>query len=556
MFGSDIVTCTDGQATTLGYFDLSLAPDLLNYSYTTIAFVALFVGSYIFVQNRSSVLHKVLFLQTLTFALFIISEIIQWIVIPAGIVHFAYSISLLLQSLILLFTFYFVYLFVNQNDLSFKGKLFVFILLAPIITLLPSKLNLEGILLESCSGVTGILWNYFYSLEAFTAILFFTWGFFAYSKYKRNPSDQLLSSVYLLFASSVFLIIFLVSYLYADVTGVYEINLIGPIGKLLFIGMLAYLIVRFKAFDIKLLGTQVLVIALAALVASQYFYVEGTTAFALASITLGLVLGFGHFLIRSVQQEVAQREQIAKLAEDLKQVNERLKILDKMKSEFVSIASHQLRSPLTSIRGYTSMLIEGSYGKVPAKVAEVIENIGDSAKFMALSVEDYLNVSRIEAGNMKYELCNFDLKDTVSKVVDEQRSTAIKKGLILVFRSDLCDTCIVNADIGKTRQIIMNILDNAMKYTPKGTITVVMQQLEKKVRVTIQDTGVGMNKNTQNEVFEKFVRAKNANSVNVTGTGLGLYVARKMLSDMGGNIRAESEGEGMGSTFHIEFPLI
>ena len=162
MFGSDIVTCTDGQATTLGYFDLSLAPDLLNYSYTTIAFVALFVGSYIFVQNRSSVLHKVLFLQTLTFALFIISEIIQWIVIPAGIVHFAYSISLLLQSLILLFTFYFVYLFVNQKDLSFKGKLFVFTLLAPIITLLPSKLNLEGILLESCSGVTGILWNYFY----------------------------------------------------------------------------------------------------------------------------------------------------------------------------------------------------------------------------------------------------------------------------------------------------------------------------------------------------------------------------------------------------------
>ena len=556
MFGSDIVTCTDGQATTLGYFDLSLAPDLLNYSYTTIAFVALFVGSYIFVQNRSSVLHKVLFLQTLTFALFIISEIIQWIVIPAGIVHFAYSISLLLQSLILLFTFYFVYLFVNQKDLSFKGKLFVFTLLAPIITLLPSKLNLEGILLESCSGVTGILWNYFYSLEAFTAILFFTWGFFAYSKYKRNPSDQLLSSVYLLFASSVFLIIFLISYLYADVTGVYEINLIGPIGKLLFIGMLAYLIVRFKAFDIKLLGTQVLVIALAALVASQYFYVEGTTAFALASITLGLVLGFGHFLIRSVQQEVAQREQIAKLAEDLKQVNERLKILDKMKSEFVSIASHQLRSPLTSIRGYTSMLIEGSYGKVPAKVAEVIENIGDSAKYMALSVEDYLNVSRIEAGNMKYELCNFDLKDTVSKVVDEQRSTAIKKGLILVFRSDLCDTCIVNADIGKTRQIVMNILDNAMKYTPKGTITVVMQQLEKKVRVTVQDTGVGMNKDTQNEVFEKFVRAKNANSVNVTGTGLGLYVARKMLSDMGGNIRAESEGEGMGSTFHIEFPLI
>ncbi len=116
----------------------------------------------------------------------------------------------------------------------------------------------------------------------------------------------------------------------------------------------------------------------------------------------------------------------------------------------------------------------------------------------------------------------------------------------------------INADIGKTRQILMNLIDNSMKYTQKGTITVVAHDdpKKKKMYITIQDTGVGMSATTKGEVFEKFVRAKNANDVNVTGTGLGLYVAKKMISDMKGQVIAESEGEGKGSTFTIEFPLL
>ena len=229
-----------------------------------------------------------------------------------------------------------------------------------------------------------------------------------------------------------------------------------------------------------------------------------------------------------------------------------------MKSEFVSIASHQLRSPITSIRGYASMLAEGSYGKLPDKAKEVFEKIMESSAYMVRSIEDYLNVSRIEAGNMKYELSDFNMKDLASKVVDEMRQVAMKKGLVMVFRSDCTGSAMVNADIGKTRQVIMNIIDNSMKYTPKGTITVVAHDdpKKKKMYVTVQDTGVGMSKETIGEVFEKFIRAKNANEINVTGTGLGLFVAKKMITEMKGKVWAESEGEGKGSSFHIELPLI
>jgi len=143
-----------------------------------------------------------------------------------------------------------------------------------------------------------------------------------------------------------------------------------------------------------------------------------------------------------------------------------------MKSEFVSIASHQLRSPLTSIRGYASMLLEGSYGKLSKKASDAINRILDSSAYMASSIEDYLNVSRIEAGNMKYELSDFNLQVEAEQVADDKRKEAIKEGLLITFKSNLTKQGIITADIGKTRQIIHNLVNNAIKYTPQGTINI------------------------------------------------------------------------------------
>jgi signal transduction histidine kinase len=265
----------------------------------------------------------------------------------------------------------------------------------------------------------------------------------------------------------------------------------------------------------------------------------------------------GLMLVRSIQKTFKQKEEIEKLAKKLEGANAQLKVLDKMKSEFVSIASHQLRSPLTSIRGYASMLLEGSYGKIPEKARAAVERIADSSRFMAASVEDYLNVSRIQAGNMKYEYSDFNLKDLAAQVVDDTRAIAMKKGLLLTFKSDVSKRGIVHADIGKTRQVIDNLINNSLKYTPKGSIDVFVYDKPKikKIFVEIQDTGIGMAPHAVENMFEKFERAENANAVNVTGTGLGLYIARKIAQEMKGNVTAASEGEGKGSTFTIELPL-
>lgn len=264
------------------------------------------------------------------------------------------------------------------------------------------------------------------------------------------------------------------------------------------------------------------------------------------------------FLVVMLRNEARHKKQVEALVAELEAANRQLRILDRMKSEFVSIASHQLRSPLTSIRGYASMLLEGSYGKIPVKARDAIERISESSRFMALSVEDYLNVSRIQAGNMKYTYAEIDMCDAAEHIAEASRPPALKKGLLLLFKTNITGSSMVRADIGKTRQIIDNLVNNALKYTLEGSITILVHDDPKRARVYVDviDTGIGMEPEVIAGLFEKFQRARNANEVDVTGTGLGLYIAQKMAREMGGEVSGISRGRGKGSTFRFEMPTV
>ncbi len=537
---------------------------LLIYSHLPVALTALLFSLFVLIKART-LPALLLFNTCLVFTLWCVFDLGAWFAFLGSYSSmFTWSLLDFLAVLMFFFGYYFLYTFSTGKDLPLWQKISGLALILPVAYISISSLNIPVYDLNSCAAVEdGSYTIYTYYVEAIFILAAFIFTIFQYRR-KKDTTERLrtlLASIgVLIFFLFFFSASFLVSMLAAsDVsTYVYNYLIYGLFGMPIFLVFLGYVVVRYQAFNLRMFGAQALVIGLIALIGAQFFFTASLPVVTLIAVTLFLACIGGYFLVKSVKKEVKQRLQIEELAATLDAANEKLKILDKMKSEFVSIASHQLRSPLTSIRGYASMLAEGSYGKLPLKVQEVAERIADSAKYMALSVEDYLNVSRIEAGNMKYEYSDFSLKEITEKVVDELRSVAMKKGLVMVFRSDCDAGCLVHADIGKTRQVLMNLIDNSMKYTPRGTITVVAHDdvKKKKMYVTIQDTGVGMSKETQSEVFEKFVRAKNANNVNVTGTGLGLFVAKKMVEDMKGKVTAESEGEGKGSTFTIEFPLI
>ncbi len=240
--------------------------------------------------------------------------------------------------------------------------------------------------------------------------------------------------------------------------------------------------------------------------------------------------------------------------EALQEANEKLKSLDKLKTEFLSLASHQLRSPLTAIKGYTSMLLEGSFGEVGEKQKEAIDRVFQSSNHLTKVVEDLLNVSKIEAGGMKYEMTPFDIEKAAKDLSTDLSITASKKGLTLNFVTDSKAPYTVNGDMEKIRQVILNVIDNAIKYTQKGGITVNLTKdtLKNLIRVAVTDTGMGISPEEKEKLFQKFSRGEGGKT-NTGGSGLGLYLAKQIAEAHGGHISIDSPGVGLGSTFSIDF---
>lgn len=335
-----------------------------------------------------------------------------------------------------------------------------------------------------------------------------------------------------------------------------------PFGALFifpFIAFTSYAILKHKLFDIKIIATAVLAFVLSIVTFLEIIFSEGFEQVMFRSSVFILVLIFSIFLLKSVRKEVAQREQIQRLADNLEKANTRLKELDKLKSEFVSFATHQIRAPITAIKGYISLILEGSYGEVSDKIKEAVERVRKSSESLSMVVEDYLNISRIETGEMKYNFKVMDFGKLVREVAQELTPVIKQDGLKLKIDVDENKEYKAKIDEGKMKQIITNLIDNAVKYTDVGHIEISVSKDEKRerVKVKVADTGIGISKETMSKLFQKFSRAKDANKTNIRGTGIGLYIAKVMTeAHNNGRIWAESEGEGKGSRFYVEIGAV
>lgn len=548
--GLDLV-CSDGAATLLGFLDPSIAPAFLYYSYIPIIFVSLIFALVILVGTKGKPAGRILYWASVIFSLSLIGEILLWISTPVLLIHFVWEIMAIFHILIVTLIGYFVYVFVKDTDLSVWWKWLWVLLIAPIMLLIPTTLNLTGFDLEYCESVQGPLWTYIYLVEGIITLAVL--AFSINSARKTSSSIERNKILSLGIGATLFLIIYIASYALGDYLLTYNTNLLGPVGMVVFLISLTYLIVKYHAFNLRIVGAQALVTGVVILLFSALFVRSIDNVRYVLIGTLVLVIILGALLIRGVLREVKQRERLELLTRELGTANDRLKEVDHLKSEFLSIASHQLRAPITAVRGYAANINQGEYGPVPEHLKVPLETVQESARLMASSIEDYLNISRIEQGRMKYEKSTFDIADLAKKVVAEMTPVASKKGLTLV--ADIPEDLNITGDVGKIKQVLANLIDNAIKYTQKGSVSVNVSKAENKARIAITDSGVGIAPDEIGGLFEKFKRARGANKVNTTGTGLGLYVAKQLTEGNGGTVRAESAGSGLGSTFIVEFPL-
>lgn len=273
-----------------------------------------------------------------------------------------------------------------------------------MILFLPTKLALVGFDLTNCfrEPIEGFIATYYvYFIEIVYALWIILYGVRKYLK-----SSGILKKQILLITGGI--ILFLLSFVSGNIVGSLTENWtlaqLGLFGMPIFSGFLAYLIVQYKAFNTKLLGAQVLVVALGFLVLVIAFVRNIENVKLVVAFTLLFVLLLGRVLIKSVKREVMQREQLQILSDQLFEANEKLKGLDKLKSEFLSLAAHQLRSPLTAMKGYASMVVEGSYGEINPQAKDAVERIFQASKNLGKVVERLARCIQDRA--RWYEVCH------------------------------------------------------------------------------------------------------------------------------------------------------
>ncbi|HOY46457.1 MAG TPA: ATP-binding protein [Candidatus Dojkabacteria bacterium] len=253
---------------------------------------------------------------------------------------------------------------------------------------------------------------------------------------------------------------------------------------------------------------------------------------------------------------IIENNKVVRVVAVFRDATEQRKV-ERMRSEFISIASHQLRTPLTAISWYLEMLMDpDTMGNMSDEQKGYINMVFESNKKMIYLVNELLDISRMESGKeLQFIKSEGDIMEVVNDVLEEQKGLISQKSLKLNLDTEGRTSLMVNMDKEKIRQVFMNLVNNAIKYCrPEGEISISVRTQDDKLAVSVADNGIGIPKEQQGRIFEKFFRSDNAVKMQAQGTGLGLYVANQIIKNHGGVLNFSSD-ENKGSVFTFIIPL-
>jgi signal transduction histidine kinase len=253
---------------------------------------------------------------------------------------------------------------------------------------------------------------------------------------------------------------------------------------------------------------------------------------------------------------ITLQKEVEKATSDLRHANERLKELDKLKDEFMSIASHELRTPMTAIKSYVWLVLNNKSGEVGSKIRNYLTKVYDSSERMIAMINDMLNVSRIETGRLQLEIVPASIPKVLDQVVGELSAKAAETGVeIKTTKEAVIPLVLVDRD--KLAEIFTNLIGNALKFTSKGgAVTVTSQKSGGMVETSVTDTGIGISKENIEKLFKKYGKLNESYATvsPSTGTGLGLYITKQYLEKMHGTVSVKST-LGKGTTFTFSLPI-
>jgi len=325
----------------------------------------------------------------------------------------------------------------------------------------------------------------------------------------------------------------------------------------------AIAVVKYHLFEIRLIFTEMMIAATAVMLLILPFLMPTAGLKILTSLVFILFCFFGYYLIKAVHREsrrredaetIASRERILRREAEILAAD--LRRLDRAKTQFLLSTQHHLRSPLSVINGYLSMIDEGSYGKITKKSKEKIGACLEANKKLIRLVDELLDVAHFQMNKRAAAKEPVDAVALAAQIVTDLKPAAEAKNLYLKFKKPAAPIPEIMLNPRGIKEAIYNIVDNAIKYTQAGGVIVSISVSGPKLRIAIKDTGIGLSEKDREGLFGRvFERCERAQSANVEGKGIGLYLAAQIIADNGGEINVESEGWGKGSEFIINLPM-
>jgi len=536
--------CTDISSPIYFLFSGEIST-LTYYAHLQAVVVALFVGFFVFFHNRGNLNVKILLSLCITFSIWSLLSLLTWVNVDSRIINISWSLIGIVFSLIPLLSFYFIYVTLSGRDLPFIVKLFSTAILLPILILTPTRFNLGDFDLINCEPVEGhFFYTYYYIISIFVFVGILIYGL---RNILSNKGVNKVRNLLLIIGVECFLLLFISAGYLGSLLDSFDIEPYGIFGMTIFMAFLAYLIVKFKAFRIKLLWAQALVWALVILIGSQFAFVRNNTNRVLTGVTLVISAILGLMLVRGVKREIAQREEIQNLASNLEKANEG-------QSNLLHFITHQVKGYFTKSRNVFAELSTGDYGKLPEQAEMMIKEGFRSTTEGVDLVHNMLNAANIERGTMKYNKEDVDLKESLLDVIKQKKVSIEEKGLKLITNIGE-GNLVISGDPLQIKEVMKNLIENSIRYTLKGSVEVGLELKENKILFNVKDTGVGVSAEDMPKLFKKGGHGSESTKVNPESTGYGLYIVKEIVEKHDGRVWVESEGKGKGSTFFVEFPV-
>ncbi len=521
----------------------------------------IFYGTFVFNRNRDSASARNFFFLTLVMTVWGAS---MFLLREATDVMLATIYTKLLYTsaaLIPLFAVFFAFQFPDTKNRLSKNAILTILAPVPFVlwlvwqpNMLISEVVIKGLSLThepsvAFNTVQHILYTLYVSAYFLLAHIFL---FKTQKTHTRAVSRQV---SYMMVGTISTIAISSVTNILLPFFGDFSLNWIGPTATTIMFFAVSYSIYRHRAFNLRVQFSEILAILLVSVaitdLLTSIYYIDSILLFAW-KFTMAIIIAWvaKSFLDGLFAEQTSKKK--------LKKLNKRLKEMDEKKTEFLHIATHQLRGPVASINGYASLMRDGDYGKLAKAQVEPLQKILASSKIMTDTINDYMDIARIEEKNLTLEPEDFKLCKLVKERVEILQVSAEEKGIKLVVEIPTGKPCTVHADKKNITQAVNALLENAIKYTIKGTVTVQAERSEDGTRaiVHISDSGIGVPKGELEGLFTKFSRASNAEESSVGGTGMGLFIAKSLMEANGGTIAVSSEGLNKGTTFTIELPLL